>query len=52
MQDAKANNPALSFEESLDLRIKGFGGADTLSWIYQKDIKEVWEQFLISEKTV
>jgi hypothetical protein len=33
----------------LDARIKGFGGVDTLSWIYQSDIKEVWEKFVGAE---
>jgi salicylate hydroxylase len=46
MQDAKATNPQLSFEGALGVRVKGFGGGDTLSWIYQNDIKEVWEDFL------
>jgi salicylate hydroxylase len=49
MQDAKAN-PQQTFEESLDMKIKGFGGGDTLSWIYQNDIQTVWERFLSVEK--
>jgi len=50
IQDAKAKNPEQSFEESFEARIKGFGGVDTLSWIYQSDIQEVWEQFLSAEQ--
>jgi len=43
IQEAKEKQQ--SFEESLDARIKGFSGAD-LSWIYQNDIKKVWEEFV------
>ena len=50
MQDAKAKNPQQTFEESLNVKIKGFGGGDTLSWIYQNDIQTVWEGFLSAEK--
>ena len=41
----------MSFEEILDARVKGFDGAD-LSWIYQNDIKEVWEEFVKAEKGI
>ena len=51
IQDAKAKNPEQSFEESLEARIKRFGGVDTLSWIYQSDIQEVWEEFVSKEKS-
>jgi salicylate hydroxylase len=49
-QDAKAKNPGQTFEESLEVKIKGFGGGD-LSWIYQNDIQTVWEEFLKAEKS-
>ena len=49
-QDAKAKNPGQTFEESLEVKIRGFGGGDTLSWIYQNDIQTVWEDFLTAEK--
>jgi salicylate hydroxylase len=49
IQDAKAKNPQQSFEESLDVKIKGFGGGDSLSWIYQNDIQEVWDEFVSAE---
>lgn len=49
-QDAKAQNPKQTFEESLEVKIKGFGGGD-LSWIYQNDIQTVWEEFLNAEQS-
>jgi salicylate hydroxylase len=48
-QQAKANNPGQTFEESLEVKIKGFGGGETLAWIYQNDIQTVWEDFLSAE---
>ncbi len=51
MQDAKAANPEQSFEESLEIKIKGSSGGN-LSWIYQNDIGEVWEQFLSKDISV
>jgi salicylate hydroxylase len=50
IQDAKANNPQQTFEEGLDVKVKAFGGGDTLSWIYQNDIQDAWEQFVDAEK--
>jgi salicylate hydroxylase len=50
-QDAKVKNPEQTFEESLEVKIKGFGGIDTLSWIYQNDIQMVWEDFLSAEES-
>jgi hypothetical protein len=49
-QNAKAKNPSQTFEESLDVKIKGFAGGD-LSWIYQNDIQTVWEDFLRKEES-
>lgn len=45
MREAQASKPDLSFKELVDIKVKAFGSGD-LSWIYQLDIKEVWEQFL------
>lgn len=50
IQDAKVNNPKQTFEESLELKIKGFSGGD-LSWIYQNDIQTVWEEYLSAENS-
>ncbi|PMD17737.1 salicylate hydroxylase [Hyaloscypha hepaticicola] len=49
VQDAKANNLKQSFEEMLQLKIKGLSGGD-LSWIYQNYIQTVWEEYLGAEK--
>ena len=49
MQDSKARNPQQSFEEAVQMRVNGFGGVDDLSWIYQNDIKKVWEEFVSVE---
>jgi salicylate hydroxylase len=46
IQDAKIGNPNQTFEESLDVKLKGFGDGDSLSWIYALDIKDVWEEFV------
>jgi salicylate hydroxylase len=51
IQDAKAKNPDQTFEEALDARVNGFGGVEKLGWIYQKDIGEVWKEYLESEKS-
>jgi salicylate hydroxylase len=51
-QDAKAKNPGQTFEESLEVKIKGFGGTETLGWIYQNDIQKVWEEFLSAENSL
>lgn len=51
IQDSKAKNPEQTFEESLEVKVKGFGGGD-MSWIYQNDIKEVWEEFVRAEQSV
>jgi salicylate hydroxylase len=50
-QDAKVKNPEQTFEESLEVKIKGLGGIDTLSWIYQNNIQRVWEDFLSAEES-
>lgn len=51
IQDAKIKNPKQTFEESLQVKIAGFGGGDTLSWIYQNDIQTVWEEYLSAEES-
>ena len=34
------------------MKVKSFGGGgDTLSWIYQNDIQDVWEQYLAGENS-
>ncbi len=50
LQDARINNPKQSFEESLELKIKGLSRGD-LSWIYQNDIQTVWEEYLSAENS-
>jgi salicylate hydroxylase len=50
-QDATVKNPEQTFEESLEVKIKGLGGIDTLSWIYQNDIQMVWKDFLSAEES-
>lgn len=52
MQDLKAQNPNLSFEDTLMARVNALGGSDGMDWIYQNDIKEVWEDFIRSETGV
>jgi salicylate hydroxylase len=53
MQESKAKNPDQSFEEGLQARVNALGGGvDKLSWIYQSDIEEVWEEFVKSESIV
>jgi len=51
-QRAQIESPEWSFEESLKVKVKGFGGGNTnsLSWIYGLDIKEVWEEFIRTNK--
>jgi len=49
-KDAKENNPDQTFEESLEVKIRGFGGGD-LGWIYGSDIGRVWEEWLEGEKS-
>jgi salicylate hydroxylase len=49
IQDAKIKNPSQSFEESLEAKVKGFSGGN-LSWIYELDIKEVWEEWIRANK--
>jgi salicylate hydroxylase len=51
MQDAKAKNPDQTFEEALVARVNSLGGVDGLGWIYLRDIKDVWEEYLAPEKT-
>ncbi|TVY71450.1 FAD-dependent monooxygenase tropB, partial [Lachnellula suecica] len=51
VQDAKLKNPNQSFEESLHVKVEAFGGPDRLSWIYQNDIQEVWDEFVSKEKS-
>lgn len=43
-------NPDQSFESSLKAGIGAFGGEDQLSWIYGKNIEEVWKRFIEREK--
>ncbi|KAF2490667.1 salicylate hydroxylase [Lophium mytilinum] len=51
VQDAKIKHPGQTFEESLDVKVKTFGGGpDNLSWIYGLNIKEVWEDFVKTSK--
>jgi salicylate hydroxylase len=32
-------------EESLEVKVKAFSGG-SLSWIYELDIKDVWEEYV------
>jgi salicylate hydroxylase len=46
VRQAKEDNPSQSFEESLEVKVRLFGGEEHLGWIYQLDIAEVWAEYL------
>jgi salicylate hydroxylase len=50
VQEAKARDPEQSFDESLDARVKSFGG-NALAWIYQNDIQDVWDDFVSGKQS-
>lgn len=51
MLDAKISNPNQTFEEALETKVNSLGGVDSLGWIYSRDIKDVWEEYLSTEKS-
>jgi hypothetical protein len=44
---ARKDDPALSFEKSLEVKVKSFGGGEgKLDWIYELDIADVWAGYI------
>jgi hypothetical protein len=49
MQERRAANPSLSFEDSLKARMDSDGSEDKLGWIHGNDIEKMWRVYLEEE---
>jgi hypothetical protein len=49
---ATKDDPAQSFEKSLEVKVKSFGGGGKLDWIYGLDISASWAEFLTQHEEI